>query len=60
MIQRERARMDRELNDALRAYTAVIRAELRLEVETITERIDAVHKRALRELTARAERSRTV
>jgi hypothetical protein len=51
IVRAELRSLEYEQELARRALAAVLRVELKLEVEAITRRIDEVHEKALRELT---------
>jgi hypothetical protein len=58
MIAGELERLNRQVELALDALTAELRAELYQEVAAITARIDTVHQHALRALTRSIEHRR--
>lgn len=59
LLARQRRTIQTQHEAALEQLAADLRAELRAEAAAITERIDSVHRSALRALTDRIERSRT-
>lgn len=59
LLARQRRTIQVQHEAALELLATDLRAELAAEVASITERIDSVHRSALRALTDRIERNRT-